>query len=79
MMALDPWFYEIFANMQRLGPGSIESTKRAMAIYPHKNELIQILDVGCGVGTPTFLLVEIECFIKAQEHGYGCALKEIKR
>lgn len=57
-MELDPCFFEVFDNMQRLGPGSVESTKKAVAMYPHKNEPIKILDVGCGVGTPTFLLAE---------------------
>ena len=57
-MELKPCFFEAFANMQRLGPGSTESTQKSMAIYPKKDEPIQILDVGCGVGTPAFLLAE---------------------
>ena len=42
--------------MERLGPGSRESTEKALAFFPRKSQPVRILDVGCGVGTHTFLL-----------------------
>ena len=57
-MEMEQYFYEAFDNMERLGPGSIESTERAMEFYPKPKAPIKILDIGCGVGTHTFLLAK---------------------
>ncbi len=54
---MEEYFYEAFNGMQRLGPGSDESTMRALG-YMDTTRPIQILDVGCGVGTHTFLLAK---------------------
>ncbi len=54
---MEQYFYEAFQNLKRLGPGSEESTLRALKyIKPDKN--IKILDVACGVGTHTFILAK---------------------
>ncbi len=53
-MELEPCFFEIFADMDRRAPGSTVSTQKAISAYPYKDLPIEILDVGCGVGTPTF-------------------------
>lgn len=57
-MEIEQYFFEAFENMERLGPGSTESTKKAITLYPASKSAIKILDVGCGVGTHTFLLAE---------------------
>lgn len=53
--------------MNRFGPGSTESTLRAACFYPKRNVPIRILDIGCGIGTHTFLLAKQ--FPKAQVVG----------
>lgn len=55
-MTKEDYFYEAFQGMERLGPGSRESTEKALAFFPRKSQPVRILDVGCGVGTHTFLL-----------------------
>lgn len=55
---MQKYFYEAFENMERLGPGSNESTLNAIKLYNEKKKKINILDVGCGIGTQTFILAE---------------------
>ena len=57
-MNRDSVFYEAFAHMERFGPGSAESTARALQFFPAGRTPLSILDVGCGIGTHTLLLAE---------------------
>ncbi len=52
---MEKYFFEAFENMERLGPGSTESTIEAISSLD-KNKDVKILDIGCGVGTHTFIL-----------------------
>ncbi len=54
---METYFYEAFENMERLGPGCKQSTLKAIS-FINKNKSIRILDIGCGVGTHTFLLAK---------------------
>ncbi|WP_314584693.1 class I SAM-dependent methyltransferase [Paenibacillus terrigena] len=53
---METYFYEAFEQMERLGPGSDESTKRAMEFFPNPDAQLRILDIGCGVGAHSFQL-----------------------
>ena len=55
---MSSYFYLAFEGMKRLGPGSDDSTRRAMEWYQPGEEEIRILDMGCGRGTQTLLLAE---------------------
>ena len=60
-MKSEKYFYEAFENMNRLAPGSTESTERAIdlfGLYNSKEAEIKILDIGCGRGAHTFTLAE---------------------
>ena len=57
-MNKEQYFFEAFANMSRLGPGSSTSTVKASLYYPDKYKPVRILDIGCGLGTHTFLLAK---------------------
>ncbi len=54
---MEKYFYEAFEGMLRLGPGSEEMTLQAIASMP-RDRAIKILDVGCGVGTHTFIVAK---------------------
>ena len=43
-------FFEFFAGLNMLGPGSTETTKRALAATSGLPQNAQVLDVGCGTG-----------------------------
>ena len=51
-------FFEAFAGMGRLGPGSQASTLRAVEMVGRRGDALRILDVGCGNGVQTLLLTE---------------------
>jgi SAM-dependent methyltransferase len=51
-----PLFYEIFGNLPRQGPGDDASTLRALSLIPQKDQIRDILDMGCGTGVPTLTL-----------------------
>ena len=57
-MEISDYFYEAFSHMDRLGPGRAESTQRAAEFYTASKPPAEILDIGCGVGTHTFLLAQ---------------------
>ncbi len=57
-MSANSLFLEAFKGMKRFGPGSDESTKRAISLYPADKQELKILDIGCGIGTHTLLLAE---------------------
>ncbi len=57
---MNNYFYEVFENMPRQGPGDNNSTRRAYALI--KDQLPsrpEILDIGCGKGVQTLELAKI--------------------
>lgn len=56
---MDKYFYEIFENMERLSPGSDETSKKALSLFPGLGGEIDILDIGCGKGADTFLMADV--------------------
>lgn len=54
-MEIPLFFYKAFENMNRLAPGSDETTLKVLdKITP--DDKITILDIGCGVGADTIIL-----------------------
>jgi cyclopropane fatty-acyl-phospholipid synthase-like methyltransferase len=49
-------FFEAFANLPRLAPGSDGSTRRAVGIVRRLIDSRRILDLGCGTGAQTMVL-----------------------
>lgn len=47
------YFFEIFEDLPRQGPGTRESTERALGMVPPLSADQRILDVGCGTGAQT--------------------------
>ena len=52
---MEKYFFEAFKNMDRLGPGMTECTIEAIS-HIEKSKPVSILDIGCGIGTHTFIL-----------------------
>ena len=50
------YFLEATHGMDRLGPGSVETTKMAIRCLNNKREFKRIIDVGCGNGGQTITL-----------------------
>ncbi|WP_181347889.1 class I SAM-dependent methyltransferase [Thalassobacillus sp. CUG 92003] len=56
---MEHYFYEAFAGLERLAPGSKQSTRTAMSLVRlDREKAITILDVGCGTGISTICLAE---------------------
>ena len=53
---MENYLYKVFEDMDRLSPGSDETSMKAMALFKSEEEPVEILDVGCGKGADTFLL-----------------------
>lgn len=51
-------FFEAFDGLDRLAPGSEESTLRALEIARSAREPRRILDLGCGAGAQTLVLAQ---------------------
>ena len=49
-------FFTVFENMHRQGPGSTETTVRALTKIPGYQNVARILDIGCGTGTSSLVL-----------------------
>ena len=51
-------FFELFSGLPRQGPGDAASTLRALASVPTITPDTRVLDLGCGTGLQTRVLVE---------------------
>ncbi len=52
------FFFELFGDLPKQGPGSRESSLRALHAIPNYKDAKYILDAGCGTGRHTILLAE---------------------
>ncbi len=52
------YFFEVFENMKRQGPGSKESTFKAFNCIPDKTIVRNTLEIGCGTGITSLNLAE---------------------
>ena len=50
--------FEIHSDLPRQGPGSTDSTAKALSLIPQLPDSPQILDVGCGPGAQTMVLAK---------------------
>lgn len=50
--------FELFENTPRQGPGSVETTRRALRLLPDSLWVKRVLDLGCGTGGSTLVLAE---------------------
>lgn len=52
------FFYKLYEGVERLAPGSIAETCRALSLLPGLPEQPRVLDVGCGCGAQALVLAE---------------------
>ncbi len=50
--------FELYENTPRQGPGSVETTRRALRLLPGSLRVERALDLGCGTGGSTLVLAE---------------------
>jgi SAM-dependent methyltransferase len=50
------YFYDVFENLPRQGPGSTASTLKALSLVKGLPPQPEILDIGCGCGAQTLLV-----------------------
>lgn len=50
--------YEFFSNLERQGPGSPETTLKALSFIDNLTDESHIVDLGCGTGGQTMLLAQ---------------------
>lgn len=58
-MIINKYFYEVFENIPRQGPGSNSETRKAYSFLKNLTDKPKILDVGCGKGIQTVELAKI--------------------
>jgi SAM-dependent methyltransferase len=56
--AIEAATYELFASIDRLAPGSTETTRRALALVPDLDARTRALELGCGCGAASLVLAE---------------------
>ena len=44
---------DFYKNMDYLGPGSIDDTKKALKFMKFDFETLKVVDIGCGTGKQT--------------------------
>ncbi len=60
------YFYELFEDLPRQGPGCEEATLRALSLVTDLPERPRVLDIGCGSGLQTLILArELKTRIQA--------------
>ncbi len=50
------FFFELYKDLPKQGPGSDPITKKALSYIPNINQLKLIVDAGCGTGRQTLVL-----------------------
>jgi len=50
--------FELFESTPRQGPGSVETTRRALRLLPDSLRVERVLDLGCGTGGSTIVLAQ---------------------
>ncbi len=51
--------YELFAPLDRLAPGSADTTLRALSLVPEFDTRSRVIELGCGTGTTSVLLASV--------------------
>lgn len=50
--------FELYENTPRQGPGSVDTTRRALRLLPESLRIERVLDLGCGTGGSTIVLAD---------------------
>jgi SAM-dependent methyltransferase len=50
--------HELFANLDRLAPGSVATTRRALAMVPNLDARRRAIELGCGSGAASLILAK---------------------
>lgn len=58
-MTINDAFDTIFGGLSRQGPGSAQSTRRALSLIPQPLGSGRVLDLGCGTGASTEVLLSV--------------------